>query len=114
MKISNITTLPDNPAHERLVRMRRYTLMMVIRFACFLLMFVTDGFWVFIFAAGAIFLPYFAVVVANAVDNRNVPVESPRELTASPNTTQTTDSRTSLGSVDSHGQRYYYDYSGNE
>ena len=112
MKISNITTLPDNPAHERLLRMRRYSVMMAIRFVCFLLMFVTHGVWVFIFAAGAIFLPYFAVVVANAVDNRNLQLDSPRELPAAP--PQQASSMTHLGSVDSHGQRYYYDYSGDD
>ncbi|MGO8887596.1 MAG: DUF3099 domain-containing protein [Streptosporangiaceae bacterium] len=51
------------------LRQRRYLIMMGIRAACFLLavlLFVNHaGWWTSIPAAGAIFIPYFAVVFAN-------------------------------------------------
>lgn len=79
MKPTNITTLPENPEHERHGRMMRYSIMMGIRMICFGLMFVTSGFWLAICAIGAIFLPYIAVMVANNVDRRNIrPTESPQ------------------------------------
>lgn len=77
MKPTNITTLPDNPEHERLRRMKRYTIMMIIRMTCFILLFVTSGVWQYIFGFGAIFLPYLAVMVANSVDRRSFQTESP-------------------------------------
>ena len=40
---------------------------MAIRTACFVLLVVVDAWYRWIFAAGAVFLPFFAVVAANAV-----------------------------------------------
>lgn len=47
--------------------MRRYMWTMVIRVSCFILMAVVTpyGWYTWVFAAGAIFLPYIAVIVAN-------------------------------------------------
>lgn len=60
--------------------MRRYALTMGIRVVCFVLMVFVQpyGWWTWVFAAAAAFLPYFAVVAANAGSgDREVAVESP-------------------------------------
>ncbi|QNO36314.1 DUF3099 domain-containing protein [Protaetiibacter sp. SSC-01] len=47
--------------------MLKYSLAMGIRVVCIVLCMVTPGWWLLIPAAGAVFLPYFAVVIANNV-----------------------------------------------
>lgn len=61
-----LTELPPNPEQEQHARMLRYGLAMGIRTICVLLIVVTPGWWVLLPAAGAVFLPYIAVVIANA------------------------------------------------
>jgi hypothetical protein len=39
---------------------------MSLRTVCFVLGVVTEGIWRWIFMSGAVFLPYFAVIIANA------------------------------------------------
>lgn len=46
--------------------MVRYSIAMGIRTVCIVLGVVTTGFWMWFFFALAIFLPYFAVVLANS------------------------------------------------
>jgi predicted tellurium resistance membrane protein TerC len=46
--------------------MIRYSVAMGIRTVCIVLGVVTTGFWMWFFFALAIFLPYFAVVLANS------------------------------------------------
>lgn len=60
-----ITSLPPSPEAERRARMIRYTVAMSIRVACIFAMLFAQGWWLVIFAAGAVFLPYVAVVLAN-------------------------------------------------
>ena len=67
MKHESITSLPHAPADERRGRMLEYTIMMSIRVLCIISLIWVRGWWIVIPAAGAIFLPYFAVVLANAV-----------------------------------------------
>lgn len=67
--------------------MTKYFTMMAIRVACFVLMVVVQPYswYTWLFAVGAIFLPYVAVVIANvtaAPAERAVPPE--RALTAPP------------------------------
>ena len=51
-------------------REKRYLISMGIRTACFLLAVLFMGHWVmWVFLAASIFLPYFAVVIANAGNN---------------------------------------------
>ncbi|SJN24183.1 hypothetical protein FM104_04400 [Microbacterium esteraromaticum] len=74
--------------------MHRYALTMGIRMVCFLLMaLVPLGWWTWAFAAGAIVLPYLAVVYANAgSDSTATTVESPvlqLAETAGPDPTKT-------------------------
>jgi hypothetical protein len=47
-------------------RQRRYFISMMIRTLCFVLMVIFPSPWRWIFLAGALFLPYIAVIVANA------------------------------------------------
>jgi hypothetical protein len=65
-----ITSLPASPQDERQKRMVEYTIMMSIRVLCIVSLLWVPGWWMLIPAAGAIFLPYFAVVVANAASQR--------------------------------------------
>lgn len=65
MKQPSITTLPPSPEAERRSRMIKYTIAMSIRVACIFAMLFAQGWWLAVFAAGAIFLPYVAVVLAN-------------------------------------------------
>lgn len=78
------TSLPIAPADDAGVRVRNYLLTMGIRIACLMLMvFVTPyGWYSFVFAAGAVFLPYFAVIGANAASGRDVPVAERPEAAA--------------------------------
>lgn len=62
-----VTSLAEAPDSERRRRMVIYTISMLTRFACVALVVFTHGVWQWIFAIGAVFLPYFAVVVANNV-----------------------------------------------
>lgn len=65
MKQQSITTLPPSPEAERRSRMIKYTIAMSIRVACIFCMLFAQGWWLVVFAAGAVFLPYVAVVLAN-------------------------------------------------
>ena len=65
-KRQSATSLELSPDEERKQRMIRYSIAMSIRTLCIILGVVTQGFWMWFFFAGAIFLPYFAVVLANA------------------------------------------------
>jgi hypothetical protein len=65
MQHPSITTLPLAPEAERRARMIKYTIAMSIRVLCVIGLLFARGWWLAVFAAGAIFLPYFAVVLAN-------------------------------------------------
>ena len=65
-KRQSVTSLELSPDEERKRRMIRYSIAMSIRTLCIILGVITQGFWMWFFFAGAIFLPYFAVVLANA------------------------------------------------
>lgn len=75
------TSLPRAPRDEAQIRMRKYFIMMSVRVVCFVLMVVITpyGWYTWVLAVGAIFLPYFAVVVANVAvantESRAVPPE---------------------------------------
>ncbi|GAA1390543.1 hypothetical protein GCM10009599_07360 [Luteococcus peritonei] len=57
------------------MRQRRYVWTMLLRTACFLLMFVVPGIWKIVAVAGAAVLPAIAVVLANARENRTNPAD---------------------------------------
>lgn len=62
-----ITTAPRSHTQDVRGRTRRYLISMGIRTLCFILTVVFMGHWyTWVFLAGAVFLPYVAVVLANA------------------------------------------------
>lgn len=63
----SITSVGLSPDAERRSRMLRYTLAMTIRVLCIVLAMVVQGWLMWVFFAGAILLPYFAVVIANGI-----------------------------------------------
>lgn len=67
MKKASITGLGMSPEEERRRRMIKYTVAMSIRMVCIVLMLFVRGWWLALVAAGAILLPYVAVVIANNV-----------------------------------------------
>jgi len=69
MKQQSITSLPPSPEAERRARMIKYSVTMGIRMVCIILMLFVHGWWLLVCAAGAILLPYFAVIVANVHGN---------------------------------------------
>lgn len=86
MKQQSITSLPPSPEAERRARMIKYTVAMTIRVACIFAMLFVQGWWLAVFAAGAIFLPYIAVVLANAQGSGRAAtlVRPDRQLPAGP------------------------------
>ncbi|RLQ86225.1 DUF3099 domain-containing protein [Mycetocola zhadangensis] len=65
MKQPSITSLPPSPEAERRARMIKYTIAMSVRVVCLVLMLFVHGWWQALCVAGAIILPYVAVVLAN-------------------------------------------------
>ena len=60
--------------------MLEYTVMMSIRVLCLVSLLWVRGWWILIPAAGAVFLPYFAVVVANVTRARTSAPERPGSI----------------------------------
>lgn len=73
-RAQSATSLPAAPRDDASQRMRSYLLTMGIRIACLILMVtvVPYGWYTFVFAAGAVVLPYVAVVIANAGQSSKV------------------------------------------
>lgn len=66
-RVQSVTTASPGRSTDLSARQRRYLWMMGIRAACLPLALVSDGWLRWVFLLGAVVLPYFAVVVANAV-----------------------------------------------
>lgn len=64
-KRQSATALEASPDEERRSRLVKYTVAMSIRMVCIVLGVFTQGWMMWVFFALAIFLPYFAVVIAN-------------------------------------------------
>lgn len=78
MKQQSITSLPLSPEEERRRRMMKYTIAMSVRVLCIVALLFAQGWWLVVFAAGAILLPYVAVVIANVhADPRGATVVRP-------------------------------------
>jgi hypothetical protein len=69
-----ITTARKGVADDQAGRVRGYVISMTIRIICFLLAVVTTGWLRWTFVAGALIIPYLAVVFANG---GREPVEDP-------------------------------------
>jgi hypothetical protein len=85
-----ITTAADDPREDQKRRQKRYLYSMSLRTICFIgALVVGDNIFRWILVAGAVFLPYIAVVLANAAfrrddDFRMAPVDPQlQQLTAS-------------------------------
>lgn len=70
-KAQNITTVGESPEQERKSRMVKYLIAMSIRVVCIVAAIFVEGWLMWVCFAGAIFLPYFAVVIANAKVSRS-------------------------------------------
>lgn len=67
-----ITTARSSAADDMKMRKRRYAWSMSVRLVCFLAaVIVGSGVFMWLLIAGAVFLPLFAVVLANATDQRD-------------------------------------------
>jgi hypothetical protein len=65
-KRQSATSLELSPDEERKIRMRKYTIAMSVRMVCIVAGVFTTGILMWVFFALAIFLPYFAVIIANS------------------------------------------------
>ena len=72
----NVTTVASSDQHKR---MFFYSLSMLIRLICIGLCFIVEGWFILIPLAGAILLPYVAVVNANTKGITNKDIESPHK-----------------------------------
>lgn len=66
-KRTSVTSVESSPEEERRSRFINYTVAMLIRLACIFLAVAIDGWLRWVFIAGAVLLPYFAVVAANSI-----------------------------------------------
>lgn len=73
-----ITTARKSIADDQAMRVRGYVISMSIRIGCFLLAVVTTGVLRWIFVAGALLIPYIAVVFANG--GREPVADAPESL----------------------------------
>jgi hypothetical protein len=64
--------------------MIKYSMAMGIRMVCIILIFVVDGWFKIVAVAGAVFLPWIAVVIANGSDKAEVHSDSLLDYVASP------------------------------
>jgi hypothetical protein len=65
-KTQTVTSIDVSPEDERRSRMVRYLVAMSIRVVCIIAGVYVEGWLMWVCFAGAIFLPYFAVIIANA------------------------------------------------
>lgn len=85
-KAAVITDAPGAASAELSRRQKRYVITMLFRLACFIAIFFVPGVWRWVLGAGAVFLPYIAVILANQVDSRRIggPSHAAEEPTADP------------------------------
>lgn len=69
-RVFSVTTAHSSAADDQAVRVKRYLITMGIRTACFVIAVVAQGAIRWTAVAGAVVLPYIAVVLANAVTPR--------------------------------------------
>lgn len=80
MKQQSITALPLAPDVERHRRAIKYTIAMSVRVLCLISLLFVHGWWLLIPAAGAILLPYFAVVIANVSSSHEGDIQRPGNI----------------------------------
>jgi hypothetical protein len=66
--VHSITDAAAAHSEDMRQRMIKYALAMGIRLVCLILIFVVDGWFKILMVAGAVFLPWIAVIIANGSD----------------------------------------------
>ena len=74
--VYSITDAADAHSEDMRRRMIKYALAMGIRMVCLILIFVVDGWFKLVMVAGAVFLPWIAVVIANGSDQAEIHSDS--------------------------------------
>jgi hypothetical protein len=74
--VHSITDAAAAHSEDMRQRMIKYALAMGIRMVCLILIFVVDGWFKIVMVAGAVFLPWIAVVIANGSDKAEIHSES--------------------------------------
>lgn len=80
-----VTSAGVSAAEDRAHRMRMYFIAMALRVACVVSLFWVHGWWIVLPAVGTVVLPWFAVMVGNAVaqtTDEQVDAPEPLELLA--------------------------------
>lgn len=75
-EVHSITDAATAHSEEMRQRMIKYAVAMGIRMVCLILVFVLDGWLKIIAVAGAVFLPWIAVVIANGDDKAEIHSDS--------------------------------------
>jgi hypothetical protein len=108
---SVITDARTATSEEHSTRVRRYTITMAFRTACFIGMIFAPGAWRWVLFGCAVFLPYIAVLFANQAHQRGLTnrVETPapegsKQLTTGQDDTEVISGQTDAD-VDSRSQR---------
>ncbi|MFC9352051.1 DUF3099 domain-containing protein [Arthrobacter sp. NPDC057013] len=71
-EVISITDAAAAHSEDMRERMIKYALAMGIRMVCLILIFVVDGWFKLVAVAGAVFLPWIAVVIANGSDKAEI------------------------------------------
>ena len=95
-KTQSITTVSESPEDERKARMLKYTVAMTIRVLCIVAALFVEGWLMWLAFAGAIFLPYFAVVLANAQGPRQGEISRVIQVTKSVDASASTEPTTKI------------------
>lgn len=82
-EVQVVTDLAPSADADRRGRIIRYSIAMTVRMVCIVLAMVLQGWMMWVCFAGAILLPYFAVVVANA-QGVGKPVGKVQQVVAKP------------------------------
>ncbi|GAA1255108.1 DUF3099 domain-containing protein [Arthrobacter pascens] len=75
-EVHSITDAAAAHSEDMRERMIKYALAMGIRMVCLILIFVVDGWFKLVAVAGAVFLPWIAVVIANGSDTAEIHSDS--------------------------------------
>lgn len=65
-QVFSITTAAESQSQDRMRREKRYAISMGIRTVCFVAAVIVSGPFRWVLVAGAVFLPYTSVILANA------------------------------------------------
>jgi hypothetical protein len=75
-EVHSITDAAAAHSEDMRERMIKYAVAMGIRMVCLILIFVVDGWFKLVAVAGAVFLPWIAVVIANGSDTAEIHSDS--------------------------------------